>query len=175
MSLLKPKYLIPIHGQFRELKAHAALAKKAGITPLLASNGDRICFDETECWLGERIETQASYIDDKLSIPVKNNTLTERRALAKNGVLVVVFRINRKTWQIDQQPRLITRGVLTENHGSACIDRLAKAVQRLLNSTLSSESGEPENLMAGVMPDLQRLAKRHFGSAPVVLPILLEN
>mgnify|MGYP001205711466 CR=1 FL=1 len=175
MSLLKPKYLIPIHGQFRELKTHASLAKQAGITALLANNGDRICFNETDCWLGDPFQTQPNYLDDELSIPVENHTLLERRALAKNGVLVVILSINRKSRQIDQHPKLITRGVLTENHGSACIDRLAKAVQRLLNSTLTSESGEPENLMAGVMPDLQRLAKRHFGSAPVVLPILLEN
>ena len=175
MSLIKPKYLIPIHGQFRDLKSHAALAEQAGITPLLASNGDRICFDGTECWLGEPIPNQANYIDDELSVPVKSQTLMERRKLARNGVLVVIFTVNRDTWQIDQQPRLITRGVLTENHGSASIHGLAKAVQRLLNSTLTAESGEPERIMAEIMPDLKRLAKRHLGNAPLILPVLLEN
>ena len=175
MSLLKPRYLIPIHGEFRDLKTHASLAEQTGITPLLARNGDRICFDETECWLGEPISNHANYMDEELSVPVKNHTLMERQALAKNGILIVIFRLNSKTKQIDQQPRLFTRGVLTDNNGSASIDRLTKAVQRLLGSTLTAENGEPESFVAEIMPDLKHLAKRHLGSAPVIVPVLLEN
>ena len=175
MSLLKPRYLIPIHGEFRDLKTHASLAEQTGITPLLARNGDRICFDETACWLGEPISNHANYMDAELSVPVKNHTLMERQALAKNGILIVIFTLNSKTKQIDQQPRLFTRGVLTDNNGSASIDRLTKAVQRLLGSTLTAENGEPESFVAEIMPDLKHLAKRHLGSAPVIVPILLEN
>ena len=114
-------------------------------------------------------------MDEELSVPVKNHTLMERQALAKNGILIVIFRLNSKTKQIDQQPRLFTRGVLTDNNGSASIDRLTKAVQRLLGSTLTAENGEPESFVAEIMPDLKHLAKRHLGSAPAIVPVLLEN
>lgn len=175
MSLLKPKYLIPIHGQFRDLKSHASLAEQAGITTLLATNGDRICFDKNKCWLGEAIPVKTNYIDDELSIPIKNQTLMERRTLAKTGVLVVIFSLNRKTKKIDKPPRLITHGVLTENNRSGHVDGLKKSIQRLLNSALAVEKGEPEELIAEIMPGLKRIGKQHFGSAPVILPVLLEN
>ena len=55
LSLLKPKYLIPIHGEFRDLKCHATFAEQTGIIPLLANNGDRICFENSKGWLGAPI------------------------------------------------------------------------------------------------------------------------
>tara|TARA_B100000029_G_scaffold512259_1_gene608414 strand:- start:1867 stop:3465 length:1599 start_codon:yes stop_codon:yes gene_type:complete len=175
MALLKPKYLIPIHGQFQDLKHHAALAENAGIKPILARNGDRIFFDQTKYWLGDSIPVETNYIDNDLSIPVSSHTVMERRSLAKNGVLVVVLRIDRNNRKIDQKPTLITYGVLTENSNSACVDGLAKAVHGVLDSALTAENGDPETLVTEVIPDLQHLAKKHFGNAPVILPVLLEN
>ena len=175
MTLLKPKYLVPIHGDFRNLENHAALAKKHGIIPLLANNGDRICFDNGKGWLGEPIPTRATYFDDALSITLKDHTIKERRAMATNGLIVVVCRINPDTGRIKEQPRLITRGVSTDNNNSAHFDDLPDAVRTLVNSALAGGNDEPGKLLEEVMPELRRLARGYFGNAPVVLPVILEH
>jgi ribonuclease J len=175
LSLLKPKYLIPIHGEFRDLKCHATLAEQTGIIPLLANNGDRICFENSKGWLGAPIPAKSTYFNDNLSTVIKEQTITQRRAMAKTGILVVICRINRTTRQIEEQPRLITRGVSTENINISCIDDLAEAIRMLLNSALIGRTDEPKALLEECMPDLQHLAKDHFGNAPVILPVLLEN
>ena len=87
LSLLKPKYLIPIHGEFRDLKCHATLAEQTGIIPLLANNGDRICFENSKGWLGNPIPDKSSYLNESLSTVIKEQTITQRRAMAKLAFL----------------------------------------------------------------------------------------
>jgi len=175
MSLLNPKYLVPIHGNFRELKQHAALAEINGVIPLLANNGDRVCFDKSKAWLGNPIPVRDSYLDNDLSIVVKEHVITERRRMAKNGVLVVVCRIDPNTRRIEEPPKLITRGTSTDNSNSDHGDDLTEAIHVLLNSALADETNEPEELLETIMPNLTELARVHFGSAPMILPVVLEN
>ena len=175
MSLLKPKYLVPIHGDFRDLQHHATLAEANGITPLLANNGDRICFNGSEAWLGNPISIPASYIDDDLSILINKQVLRERRKLAKSGILAIIFRIDPNTMRIEQAPRLITRGTSTENRNKALEKGLAEAAQALLNSALLVENSEPEELFEMLMPNLKRLVKEHLECTPMILPVVLEE
>ena len=175
MTLLRPKYLVPIHGNYRNLENHAALAKKHGIIPLLAGNGDRVCFDNGNGWLGEPISTQVTYVDDDLSITLKGRTIQERRAMATKGLIVVVCRINPDTGRIKGQPTLITRGVSAENNNSADFDDLPDAIRTLVDSALVDGNEEPEKILEEVIPELQRLVRGHFGKRPMVLPVILEN
>jgi len=175
MTLLRPKYLIPIHGDYRNLENHAALAEKHDIIPLLAYNGDRVCFDNGKGWLGDPVPTQPTYFDDAVSISVKDRTIQERRIMATKGVIVVVCRINPDTGRIKEQPRLITRGVSADNNNSAYSDGLADAIRALLDSALVGGNDEPEKLLEEVIPELRRLVKDRFGKGPMVLPVILEN
>jgi len=175
MTLLRPKYLIPIHGDYRNLENHAALAEKHDIIPLLAYNGDRVCFDNGKGWLGDPVPTQPTYFDDAVSISVKDRTIQERRIMATKGVIVVVCRINPDTGRIKEQPRLITRGVSADNNNSAYFDGLADAIRALLDSALVGGNDEPEKLLEEVLPELRRLVRGRFGKGPMVLPVILEN
>ena len=175
MTLLRPKYLIPIHGDYRNLANHAALAKKHGIIPLLANNGDRVCFDNGKGWLGEPVPTQITYIDDDLSTTLKDRAIHERRAMATKGLIVVVCRINPDTGRIKEQPTLITRGVSADNNNSAYFDDLPDAIRLLVNSALVDGNDEPEQILEEVIPELRRLVRGHFGKGPMVLPVILEN
>ena len=175
MTLLRPKYLIPIHGSYRNLENHAALAKKHDIIPLLAYNGDRVCFDNGKGWLGDPVATQPAYFDDAVSISVKDRTIQERRDMATKGLIVVVCRINPDTGRIKEQPRLITRGVSADNNNSAYFDGLSDAIRALVDSALVDGNDEPEKLLEEVIPELRRLVRSHFGEGPMVLPVILEN
>ena len=175
MTLLRPKYLIPIHGDYRNLANHAGLAEKHGIIPLLANNGDRVCFDNGKGWLGEPVPTQISYFDDDVSTTLKDRAIHERRAIATKGLIVIVCRINPDTRRVKEQPTLITRGVSTDNNNSAYFDDLPDAIRLLVDSALAGGNDEPEKLLEEVIPELRRLVRGHFGKGPMVLPVILEN
>src|SRR5204862_4562417 len=121
LSLVRPRYFIPIHGEYRQLSQHARVAGKvfAGRDPrpeiLLAENGDIVQFDGAGARLAGKAPVGRVLIDGTHTGEVADEVLRDRRHLAEDGLVVPVVAINRQTGMLEGVPDIITRGFVMED------------------------------------------------------------
>ena len=177
LSLVRPKYFVPIHGEYRQLARHARIASKVsrGTKVLLAENGDVIRFDQDG---GRVTDTKAPagriLIDGTRSGEVGDEILRDRRHLAGDGLVVPVLAISRQTGALEERPDVITRGFVLD----ARTEGLLKEIPSLLAATLEGASVEertdPGLIKERVRVELQRFFRKRSGLRPLVLPVVME-
>src|SRR5215204_4965005 len=177
LSLVKPKYFVPIHGEYRQLARHARIAARVsrGTKVLLAENGDVIRFDDD----GGRVSDMKApagriLIDGTRSGEVGDEVLRDRRHLAGDGLVVPVVAISRQTGSLEEAPDVITRGFVLD----ARTEALLKEIPMLLAATLDGASVEERTdsglIKEKIRVDLQRFFRKRSGLRPLVLPVVME-
>jgi ribonuclease J len=181
LSLVRPRYFVPIHGEYRQLAQHARVAKRVMSGPdrrvevLLASDGDIIRFDSE----GGRIEGKAMVgrvlIDMTRTGEVGDEVLRDRRNVAAEGIVVAVLAISKQTGVLVGEPEIIPRGFVFDPDEETSLFREAGLVLRELMATTSVEERTDQGLMTEkVRVELRRFFKRRTGRRPLVLPVLME-
>jgi ribonuclease J len=181
LSLVRPRYFIPVHGEYRQLAQHARVAKRVmsgadrRVDVLLAQDGDVIRFDAD----GGRIEGKAPagrvLIDVTRTGEVGDEVLRDRRNVAAEGIVVAVLAINKQTGALVDNPEIIPRGFVVAPAEADALFREAALVLRELMATTSVEERTDQGLMTEkVRVELRRFFKRRSGRRPLVLPILME-
>jgi ribonuclease J len=181
LSLIRPRYFVPIHGEYRQLAQHARVAKRVMSGPdrrvevLLASDGDIIRFD-TE---GGRIEGKALVgrvlIDMTRTGEVGDEVLRDRRNVAAEGIVVAVLAISKQTGVLVGEPEIIPRGFVFDPGEETSLFREAGLVLRELMAMTSVEERTDQGLMTEkVRVELRRFFKKRTGRRPLVLPVLME-
>ena len=181
LSLIRPRYFVPIHGEYRQLAQHARIAKRVMSGPdrrvevLLASDGDIIRFDSE----GARIEGKATVgrvlIDMTRTGEVGDEVLRDRRNVAAEGIVVAVLAISKQTGALVGEPEIIPRGFVFDPGEETSLFREAGLVLRELMATTSVEERTDQGLMTEkVRVELRRFFKKRTGRRPLVLPVLME-
>jgi ribonuclease J len=176
LSLVRPRYFVPIHGEYRQLSRHARVA--ARVSPatrvVLAENGDLIRFDEEGGRIAGRVQAGRTLIDGTRSGEVGDEVLRDRRHLAGDGLVVPVVAIGRQSGTLEETPDVITRGFVLD----ARTEGLLKEIPSLLASTLEAASVEertdPGLIKERIRVDLQRFFRKRSGLRPLVLPVVME-
>jgi ribonuclease J len=138
LHLVRPKYLIPIHGELRMLKQHANLAHEVGIpeeNTAVVENGQVIEFVNGEMRLGERIPGDYIFVDGSGVGVVDQDIVRERESLGRDGILVVNLDVDRKTGKIQGNPDIITRGFMLQDDLNAIMGGLSKQVKKTVNGS----------------------------------------
>lgn len=177
LSLISPRYFVPIHGEYRYLAHHARLAEQVcggSATVLLAENGDRIFFDESGGWIGEPVRAGRVLIDGTRTGEVADEVLRDRRHLAVDGVVVAVLAMNAQSGRIEQAPELITRGFVVDATTEALLDAAAGRLQALAAEASVEERTDQGVMGERVRVELQRFFRKRCGRRPLVLPVILE-
>ncbi len=177
INLTKPKYFIPIHGEYRHLVHHARLAHNVGIEKdkiLLAENGQIIEFDENGGRIHESIETGRVLIDGKGIGDVGKSVLRERRSLSEDGLVVVTMAIDEETGIVMYGPEVISKGfVFFEETGHLLED--AKCV--ILEIVEEVDVSDPNRINL-IRKKLQIALRQYFTFTikrkPVILPFIME-
>ena len=176
LSFVKPRYFVPIHGEYRQLARHARVAATVspGTRVLLAENGDVIRFDEGGGRLAGKVPAGRILIDGTRSGEVGDEVLRDRRHLAGDGLVVAVVTIGRQSGALEETPDVITRGFVLD----ARTEALLKEIPTLLASTLEDanieERTDPGLIKERIRVDLQRFFRKRSGLRPLVLPIIME-
>jgi ribonuclease J len=176
LSLVRPKFFVPIHGEYRQLARHARVAARVspGTRVVLGENGDLIRFDEDGGRVADRLPAGRTLIDGTRSGAVGDEVLRDRRHLAGDGLVVPVVAIGRQSGVLEETPDVITRGFVLD----ARTEALLKEIPRLLAATLESASVEertdPGLIKERVRVDLQRFFRKRSGLRPLVLPVIME-
>jgi ribonuclease J len=132
LHLVRPKYLIPIHGELRMLKHHAQLAEEVGIPKeniAVVENGQMIEFVDGRMRIGERIPGDYIFVDGSGVGDVDQSIVRERETLGRDGVMLVNLEINAKTGQLQGQPEILTRGFMLEEELEGVMGDLQKQVK----------------------------------------------
>jgi len=131
LHLVKPKYFIPIHGELRHLKQHAALAMDVGIPAgniAVVENGQAVEFENGEMKLGERVPGGYVFVDGSQVGEVGPSVVREREALARDGIVVISLVLEKTTGRMIEEPEILTRGFVYHREAD---DLLAVARRRI--------------------------------------------
>ena len=176
LSLVKPQFFVPIHGEYRQLARHAKIAGRVsrGTKVLLAENGDVLRFDDEGARIAEKAPAGRILIDGTRSGEVGDEVLRDRRHLSGDGLVVAVVAINRQSGSLEETPDVITRGFVLD----ARTETLLKEIPALLAATLEGASVEertdPGLIKEKIRVDLQRFFRKRSGLRPLVLPVVME-
>jgi ribonuclease J len=177
MNLVRPRYFIPVHGEYRHLVKHAQLAQKVGIPRencVLAVNGDVIAFDDKGCGIAGAVETGRVFVDGKGIGDVGEVVLKDRKHLSEDGMVVVIIGINQGSGEIIYGPDIVSRGFVFEDESQEFLDETKKIVL----DTLAAVNTEVLADWNEVKQEVRRILRRFFNKTlerrPVILPLILE-
>ncbi len=176
LSLVRPRYFVPIHGEYRQLAQHARVAARVSreTQVLLAENGDLIRFDRDGGRLAGKVPAGRILIDGTRSGEVGDEVLRDRRHLAGDGLVVPVVAIGKQSGNLEETPDVITRGFVLDSRTEA----LLKEIPGLLASTIEGASVEertdPGLIKERIRVELQRFFRKRSGLRPLVLPVIME-
>ena len=176
LSLVKPKFFVPIHGEYRQLARHARIAGRVsrGTKVLLAENGDLIRFDRDGGRIVDRIPAGRILIDGTRSGEVGDEVLRDRRHLAGDGLVVPVVTIDRQTGSLEETPDIITRGFVVDARTEALLKEIPSLLAATLEGANVEERTDPGLIKEKIRVDLQRFFRKRSGLRPLVLPVVME-
>jgi ribonuclease J len=177
LNLVRPRYFIPVHGEYRHLVKHCQLAQKVGIEPercVLAVNGDIIELSGDGCGIAGNVEAGRVFVDGKGIGDVGDVVLKDRRHLSEDGMVVVIIAINQASGEIIYGPDIVSRGFVFEDESQEYLDEAKKVVL----DTLANVNEEVRGDWGEVKQEVRRILRRFFNKTierrPVILPLILE-
>jgi ribonuclease J len=179
LALVRPKYFIPIHGEYRQLARHARLAELVtGGLPeptqvLTAETGDVLRFDDEGARIADKAPTGRVLIDGTRVGEVGDEVLRDRRHLAGDGLVVAVIAINRHTGAVETT-EVIARGFVTDGDSEALMSDLARLVPAVVAEASVEERTDPGMMQERVRMELRRQVRKKTGRRPMVLPVVME-
>src|SRR5580765_8116435 len=179
LSLVRPRYFVPVHGEYRQLSQHARIAERvfAGRDPkpeiLLVENGDLIHLDANGARVAGKAPVGRVLIDDTRTGEVGDEVLRDRRHLAEDGLVVPVVAINKQTGALEGVPEIITRGFVMENGQELLADGV-KLLTDAMEQTSVEERTDQGLIKERLRVELRRFLRKRSGRRPFVLPVIME-
>jgi ribonuclease J len=174
LALLRPRSVMPVHGEYRMLSAHGRLARDAGVDPeriVTAENGDVVHLGATGARIADHVPAGIAFVDGLAVGDVKDASLRDRRHLAEDGVLIVVTTIGSQNGQEVAAPEVIARGFAEPDE---LLEQARDEAERVLQSCLSDGIGELKLLQEHLHDALGQLVHDRTGRRPMILPVVLE-
>jgi ribonuclease J len=179
LSLVQPRYFVPVHGEYRQLAQHARIARKvfAGRDPhpetLLIENGDILKITSDSAEIVGKAPAGRVLIDGTRTGEVGGEVLRDRRHLAEDGLVVPVVAINKQTGMLEGVPEIITRGVVMENSQEFLAEG-ARVLSDVMEQSSLEERTDPGLIKEKLRVELRRFFRKRSGRRPFVLPVIME-
>jgi ribonuclease J len=177
INMVRPKYFIPIHGEYRHLKAHGALARGVGVRPenvLVAENGDVVEFSADGVKTDERVPAGMTFVDGLGVGDIGNMVIRDRQLLAQDGICIAVVTINTHTHQIIGGPDIITRGFVHIQESNGLLEEAKDKVAKLINRELSVQVNDWTILRTETKNTLSQFFYKRTKRRPTIFPIIIE-
>jgi ribonuclease J len=176
IALVKPRFFVPIHGEYRQLARHARMATlvSPGSHVLMVEDGDVLRFDADGGRVADRVAAGRVLIDGTRTGEIGDEVLRDRRHLAGDGLVVAVVAIDGQTGALQQPPEIITRGLASDTRHDAMLREAPGLLTTAIEHAPAEERRDPGLLKERVRVELQRLFRKRAGRRPLVLPIVME-
>src|ERR1700733_12352894 len=173
INLVRPKYFIPVHGDYRNLVRHAGLAMETGAVEhaIVIEDGDGLELDKTNARKKDKVTSGRVLIDSGSSIDVVEDlVIKDRRILSEDGIVLAVLAINKRTGKVEQQPEMIMRGF----GGADITDQARELVLKTLDGLSLEQKSDYGMVKEKVRAELKRLVQKTTGRRPMIMPVILE-
>ena len=176
-TLVKPKYFMPVHGEYRHLKHHSDLALKLGMDKsnvFTLETGQVLEISLDKAIATEKVHTGVVFVDGIGIGDVGNIVLRDRRDLARDGMVTIVVAINKETYSIVSGPDIITRGFIYARESEGLIKKIKDVAKEEIEICLENNIIEWQVLKSGVRKSVEQLLYHKTKRRPSVFPIIME-
>ena len=176
LSLVKPKFFVPIHGEYRHLSLHASLAQSMGISRdkiFILENGDILELGQDSGRVVTRTRVGVIYVSGMMTGELDNAVLRDRKLLSRDGVVVVTIAVDAENGRLAEKPRIMTRGLVDTGEERRLVERGREVVLAALNRDKRLLS-EPSLVDARVKDSLSRFFYEQIHRRPVIIPVVVE-
>ena len=176
-SLVHPKYAIPVHGEYRHLKANAGLARSLGIpkeNTFILRSGDVLELDEEQAKVVDHVHTGAILVDGLGVGDVGNIVLRDRQHLAEDGILIVVMTLERYSNQLLAGPDIVSRGFVYVRESEVLMDEARHVVESALDGCMDKHITDWGKLKNATKDALSEFLWKKTKRSPMILPIIME-
>jgi ribonuclease J len=182
INLVRPKFFIPIHGDYRHLKRHAELASSMGVIEkaILLEDGDVLELDKGSAAKTGKITVGRVCIDSggTSTDVVEDIVIRDRKHLSEDGIVLPIIQINKRTGRLENAPEIVMRGTAIAEDG--LIAEARQVVQRTLDGSSTEESSSTEEkadygvIKEKIRTDLKRYIQKSTSRRPLIMPVILE-
>ncbi|MGO9269694.1 MAG: ribonuclease J [Terriglobia bacterium] len=177
LNLIRPKYFVPIHGEYRQLYRHIELAREVGAVAkesFLLESGDVLEFDEHGARRGERVTIGRVCIDVGTLDEVGDVILKERRHISEDGIVIPILAINEHTGQLQTPPEIVSRGFVPLEEASDLVESARAVILKTIAKSNAEEMGDWGVIKEKIRTALRKHFDQETGKRPMVLPVILE-
>ena len=177
LNLTRPRYVMPVHGDYQRIKLHGELAEAVGIEPdaiFAADNGLPLEIDERGARLGEPVHSGVIFVDGLGVGDIEDIALRDRRMLSADGIFIVVATVSEASGASVAQPEILFRGVPFMDEDDPFIVDLREAVIRSLARSAEDDVREIDQLQAHLHDDVASFVYRQLRRRPMILPVVVE-
>jgi ribonuclease J len=178
LQLVKPKYFIPVHGEYRQLFRHAALAEQLGAVGaeiFLIESGQPIEFTAAgNARKREPVTAGRVCVDSGSLEEIEDVVIRDRRHLSEDGVVVPIIAINKHTGKMEIAPEIVTRGFLPSEDGAEILSQARDVILRTVEQSSQEEKTDWSVIKEKIRADLKRFLNKQTSKRPLILPVILE-
>ncbi len=177
LKAVRPRFFIPVHGEYRHLKIHAALAEEVGVRKgnvFLIEDGQGVEFVDGKATFLPPIELRESVVDGRDLVEVGSDVLKDRKHLSATGMVVAVVVMDRHSGKLLQKPELFTRGFLTMEDSDGVLDEAQNALRAHLSRLDSNVKRDDAAMQDEIRVALRRFFRTRVDRRPVVIPVVME-
>jgi ribonuclease J len=175
ISLLKPRYLAPVHGEPRHQAAYFELARQMGYRDeqmFLLENGSVLRIENGEASLGEKVPAGRLLIEEGVEGGVPESLIRDRRVIAEEGILVALITVRAQTGELVDDPQFILRGFEWQNEAQPELAR--EAILQTLGKMSPPEISDWDNIREELTQVLRRFCRKHLSRRPMVVAVVTE-
>jgi ribonuclease J len=178
LQLVRPKYFIPLHGEYRQLFRHAALAEQVGAVSgqiFLIESGQPIEFTaDGGAYKREPVTAGRVCVDSGSLEEIEDVVIRDRRHLAEDGVVVPIIAIDKHTGKVEISPEIVTRGFLPSEDGQEILAKAREVILRTIEQSTPEEKMDWSVIKEKIRADLKRFLNKQTSKRPLILPVILE-
>jgi ribonuclease J len=175
LSIVRPEWFVPIHGEYRHMVNHARLAQAAGVEAdkvMVCEDGDSLVLDDDGIRRAESVPAGFVYVDGTVG-DVSHGVLRDRRVLAEEGVVVVVATVDLHAGEVVSPPEIVTRGWVHAPEAEELLDEASEVVRIALEKALADGAGDNEALRRHARKALGRLVGERTRRRPMIVPVVV--
>jgi ribonuclease J len=177
MNLTKPRYMLPVHGDYKRLRLHGQLAEQVGIEPdaiFRGRNGLTLEIDERGARWGEEQQAGMIFVDGVDIGDPEDVALRDRRMLSADGIFIVVATVSEQDGRSVAEPEIIFRGVPFVDEEDSLVDEIREAVEDSLAKSAEEEVREISLLQSHLHDDVASFVYKRLKRRPMILPVVVE-
>jgi ribonuclease J len=173
INLVRPKFFVPVHGDYRYLRKHAQIAMDTGAVEhtIVLEDGDVLELDKDDARKKDKVTAGRVLIDSGSSIDVVEDlVLRDRRVLSEDGIVLVALAIGKHSGKLQQAPEVVMRGF----GGADITDEAREVVLKTLDGLTGEEKTDYGMVKEKVRVELKRLIQKTTGRRPMIMPVIME-